>query len=383
MKISDSTGAPLNFSGQASPSWLVVHSGFELYGSDRMLLLSLRAIQEKHPNSSIDVILPFDGPLSEYIRQHYVQVKVSTGSIGVLRRDDFRRFRFGVLLKIITFFRLISKINQYDKVLINTLVIFDYLLAARFVKPQVWVHVHELPQGFMAIGFRMALRFSQAGVIFISQAVKNSLSPLTNKNQRVIPNGVAAVASPFQKSPGVKFQLLMAGRINHWKGQPLLLDAMGELQEPVRAKVQLTLLGDVFRNQQYLADQLRKKILLMGMDTTVTMASFTDDPSWYFEQADVVIVPSLRPEPFGLVAIEAMSSGKPVIAACHGGLTEIVLHNETGLLFEPGNPRALAEAITFAIQNPEKMKQMGEAGLKRYEEHFTEEIYIRNFQRIV
>ena len=72
--------------------------------------------------------------------------------------------------------------------------------------------------------------------------------------------------------------------------------------------------------------------------------NYKDLPSFY-QDADICVIPSLWPEPFGITAIEAMACGKPVIASRIGGLKNIVDHGENGFLFKPGNCMELAEKI--------------------------------------
>ncbi len=85
---------------------------------------------------------------------------------------------------------------------------------------------------------------------------------------------------------------------------------------------------------------------------------------------DIFVLPAPA-EPFGLVIIEAMALGKPVIAAGAGGPLEIVADGETGLLFAPGNAESLAAAMKRLLADAPMRKRMGEAGRKRYEEMFT------------
>jgi glycogen(starch) synthase len=70
----------------------------------------------------------------------------------------------------------------------------------------------------------------------------------------------------------------------------------------------------------------------------------TDGLCAFYKSADLTVVPSLY-EPFGMVVLESMAMGTPTIVADTGGLSEIVVHEETGLKFEPGNPESLAEAM--------------------------------------
>lgn len=360
---------------------LFIHQGHELYGSDRSLIRNIRAALSKYPESCISVILPKEGALSKAIGDEF-GIKVQLQNLGVLRKYDLKRLNFNIIPRLLTFFRHIRYFNRFDIVYINSMVVIDCILAARYTHANVIIHIREIPVGLQRIVFSWLIKFSGATLVFVSEAAKKSFSKLSNPYQHVLWNGCVAIGS--NSSPGDDLlHLLMIGRISTGKGQKLLLEALHNIPAEHRAKVRLTIMGDVYGKQQSLMIKLLQSITQLGLQQQIKIVPFNSNPSEAYHRADAIVIPSLTPESFGLVAIEAMSAGKPVIAANHGGLTEIVVHNETGLLFEPGNPTSLADAILFAIQTPQKMQQMGVAGKKRYEEHFTEEIYIRNFQRIV
>jgi glycosyltransferase involved in cell wall biosynthesis len=76
-------------------------------------------------------------------------------------------------------------------------------------------------------------------------------------------------------------------------------------------------------------------------------------------------------EPFGLIAVESMYHGTPPIVSDHGGVTESVIHNETGLLANPFDPEKVADAILSLWDDDERIYQMGLAGRKRVEQRFT------------
>jgi glycosyltransferase involved in cell wall biosynthesis len=102
------------------------------------------------------------------------------------------------------------------------------------------------------------------------------------------------------------------------------------------------------------------------------MGAFTSDiwPVW--TAADIALVPSIEPEPFGRVAIEAMACGLPVVAANHGGLTEIVQDGVTGYLVTPGSAQALADAVERLSKNESLRMDMGQAGARRQVDVFSQ-----------
>jgi len=101
--------------------------------------------------------------------------------------------------------------------------------------------------------------------------------------------------------------------------------------------------------------------------------SYLELKKWY-QTADILVVPSVWNEPFGLPAVEAMACGLPVIAARSGGLPEIVDHGVTGLVVERGDPQALADGMATLLADPGRRREMGRAGRDRVERLFAWEL---------
>jgi glycosyltransferase involved in cell wall biosynthesis len=89
-----------------------------------------------------------------------------------------------------------------------------------------------------------------------------------------------------------------------------------------------------------------------------------------YATADLFTLPS-RMENFPLVLLEAMASGLPVAATAVGGVPELVVHGETGLLVPPNDPDALADAINDLLDDPEEMEEMGARGRQLVSDHYT------------
>lgn len=110
---------------------------------------------------------------------------------------------------------------------------------------------------------------------------------------------------------------------------------------------------------------LQAMVLSLGMETRITLTGYVshEDIPGYLRGFDLFVVPSLTDrESFGVAAIEASATGLPVIASRVGGLSEVVLDGETGLLVPPGDVDALATAMSRLLADSALRAQMGQAG---------------------
>jgi glycosyltransferase involved in cell wall biosynthesis len=178
---------------------------------------------------------------------------------------------------------------------------------------------------------------------------------------QVIPNFVpdAPAAVPCDYAPYLaqlprEDYLLFVGALGRHKGISVLIDAYAGLVDPPP----LVMIG----------------IPWPGMPTTIP-AYVTVLENWpqgavmqAWLRSRIALVPSVVPESFGIVVIEAMASGRPVIASQIGGLPELIDHGETGLLVPPGDPVALHTAIARLLAEPELGERMGQAGKRKARE---------------
>jgi glycosyltransferase involved in cell wall biosynthesis len=105
----------------------------------------------------------------------------------------------------------------------------------------------------------------------------------------------------------------------------------------------------------------------------------------YYSSSDIVLLPSLS-ENFPVVALEAMSSGKPIIASRVGGIPELVSNNENGILVSPGNVEQLVGALLRLLENQSLRNRLGNMGRKLVEEEYDwkkiGQLYLKEFQKI-
>jgi glycosyltransferase involved in cell wall biosynthesis len=363
-------------------SILFVHQGYELYGSDRTLIQSVQAAIERWPEARITVLIPADGPLRRALMDIVEDVQIA--DLAVLRKSNIKRARlgdvFGVARKILSARRMMA---SYGVTYINTVTVMNFIFASCFTCRPRMVHVHEIPTGPAAFFFRSLLVFSRAFLVFNSEATRRSFYVPPWQHFAIVWNGVAAPRETAPELSHRKLNLLLIGRFNSWKGQAILVRSIAKLPAAKRDSVNVRLVGSVFGDQDHFVDDLKVLINEHGLSNSVTMYPFTPDPSPHYFWADAVVVPSTKPEPFGLVAIEAMAAGRAVIAANHGGLSEIVVDGVTGSLIAPGPVEALSAAIEAYLEDPGMAARLGREGRRRFEAEFEESRYKRKITDVL
>ena len=137
-----------------------------------------------------------------------------------------------------------------------------------------------------------------------------------------------------------------------------------------------------------LKQSLMNKVIRLGLQNRIHFMGFVDQETLVaiYRSADVFVIPSLY-EPFGIVALEAMASGVPVVSSDVGGLSEIVENAVTGLKVPPGDPQLLASAIRQVLGVPslcEFLKINGyEYALKRYDWDLVAEKTLQTYMRSI
>lgn len=199
-----------------------------------------------------------------------------------------------------------------------------------------------------------------------------------------LPENLVQVLPPFTELPTLGPRLdqtsqppmiLFTGRIFFYKGLHLLLRALRLIRMPF----QLLVAGAGPALEK--ARELTSKLGLKDRASFVGWANPQQHRS-YYSQAAMVVLPSIWPEPFGLVGIEAMSYAKPVVAFRVGGIPEWLEDGVTGFLVPPEDVKSLAERISYLLEHPTQAQEMGRAGRERVEQFFSKEVYIRQLLKI-
>jgi len=158
------------------------------------------------------------------------------------------------------------------------------------------------------------------------------------------------------------------------KGLAVLLQAMAGLRD--RAVAQLLIVGE---GPAFPA--LRALSVRLGLSDRVVFAGVRRDIAGLLPLMDVFVLPSLY-EGFGIALVEAMAAGRPVVATAVGGIPEVVVQGETGLLVPPGDPGALGDAIAHLVNHPEQARLMGARGRERACDRFSIESAVTRHENL-
>jgi glycosyltransferase involved in cell wall biosynthesis len=359
---------------------LAVHQSAELFGSDRMFARTLGVLRARYPAAHITAVLPRRGPLSPYVEAAATEVLerdlllASRRELHALEPADvaplLRRTRRRVAAAA-------AAIDAYDVTYVNTLVVLDFMLGSRWAMRPVIVHAREVLEGAERPVFSALLAASRCAVISNSVATDSALTLPPWRRRFVVPNGVGLASNVAASSPGPCMNVLVLGRYSPRKGHAVLLDALARLPPAERSAIRVRAAGATVGGDASYLRALVAQCDERGLGGLVEFGGFVEDTAPLYEWSDVVVVPSVRKESFGLVAAEAMSHGQPVIAADHGGLREVVGRNEGGLLVPPRDPAALAAALRLYLHRPDLRLAHGAAGRRRLARRFSHEAYAR------
>jgi glycosyltransferase involved in cell wall biosynthesis len=363
---------------------VMVHPFTELYGSDRMFLLSVVAAGK----GGLSPVVSVPGPGLLLDALHAEGAETTAIEVPVLRRSLLTPKGLLTLVAGMPFAlrRMVQFLRSVDagKLYVNTLTCPAWIAAARLAGIACVVHVHEAEDSLpkpVRRGLTLPLLFADT-VIVNSEATRQSLIrdvPRLAGRIEIIYNGVDDPRVPaLEDRNGGPVQLLLVGRLSPRKGSDVAVSAMADLVG-AGADVELDLVGDVFTGYEWYAEQLHSQVREAGLQDRVRFQGFHPDVKGFLERADICLVPS-RQEPFGNVAVEAMLAGRPVVVSRVQGLAEIVHDRQNGLLVDPDDPVALASAVGSLVSDEELSKQLADSGKADATERFGVQRYETSLQ---
>ncbi|MDD6723597.1 MAG: glycosyltransferase family 4 protein [Bacteroidales bacterium] len=221
--------------------------------------------------------------------------------------------------------------------------------------------------------------YRNADVILLSQYLYPDIEKVVKKEQVMIcPNGIAAKEGiPVFDHQNTVTRILFLSNLMESKGVFVLLDACKILKDKGYS-FKCDLVGG--ETKEIDATRFNEEVQKRGLDGIVVYhgRKYGADKEEYLQNSDIFVLPTSN-DCFPLVLLEAMQNGLPCVSTPIGGIPDIIADGETGLLCESKKPSALAESLEKLLADKSLRVMMGESGLRRYKEKFTETAFERNF----
>jgi glycosyltransferase involved in cell wall biosynthesis len=345
----------------------------EIAGAERLLALTAQHVSTPGCEH-LFCTLRTRGPLHQVIE--------SAGG-RALSLDLHRGNQMGIAVR-----RLLWLIRKERVDLIHTHLFHAGVLAwiASHCAPMpVWVHTRHYDSWLHRHGKRWEVLLDQYAtraaneVVAISRAVRNVLVEVDRvpadrieviyngihppESQRALPRGHAA---PF---------LVAIGTLSVWKGHQHLVAAMPLIRERIPG-ARLLILGEGTERPM-----LQRLVKTLRLDGTVELPGRADSVFSTLAKADLMVHPSLE-EGFGIALLEGMSQECAVVATRVGGIPEVVEDGVTGLLVPSADPERLATAVTALLCDSSRRQEMGAAGRRRLERHFTVAAMLKHYAEL-
>jgi glycosyltransferase involved in cell wall biosynthesis len=372
---------------------LIVNHAVEIGGAERALLGMLDCLDRNAFEPAL--ACPHTGPLTEEAASRGMRVHLGYPAPRLLevKRRSIGKDRLAAvaypwdMARTVASLATLIRREGYDLVFTNSAKADIYgSLAGRLAgRPVVW-RLHDIASGdafsrFNLLLFRFSASLLADRVLAISEVVKDALVSLGVKESKVsmVHNGILMgdkkadlsrdeVRASWGVPPHAPL-VGMVGRLVDWKGPDYFIAAAAAVAAGL-PETRFMLVGDAVFGEKSYVDDLKAMVEAHGLHDKVVFTGFRDDVGEIMASMDLLVHASVLPEPFGLVIIEAMAQGLPVVATRGGGVGEIVDDGETGILVPPRDAGAMAEAISMLLADPARAKSMGEAGRRTVAERF-------------
>ena len=373
---------------------LYLHAGAEMYGADKILLELVTGLDKSkfHPI----VVLPNDGILKDKLIENGIETYVV--HYPILRRKYFNLK--GIINYGLNYFGKSNEIvkllknKRVDIIHANTTAVLEGIYLKKKLKCKLVWHVHEIILKPAIINKTISYLIGKYAdkCVVVSKAVKKHLidSKFIDENkveviykgvdtERFNPNVENKYLYKERNIPDEAIKVGMIGRVNAWKGQNDFLDAAERLLKKY-SNLYIFIVGSAFAGEEWRVDELKKKIADSKNRDRIIFSEFRTDTPEIHSFFDVLVLPSTNPDPLPTVVLEAMGCGTPVVGYNHGGVTEMVINGETGLLAEVKNSKDLGKKIQQVLESDYRL--MGQKARDRAVKNFSEYSFISNFSKV-
>jgi len=239
--------------------------------------------------------------------------------------------------------------------------------------------------------FKLLIYIKKPVIIVNSYATKQALFKIGIKTKiNVIYNGIT-LPNKLSKidylENNKKFIIAMFSRISHWKGQDYFIETINKLKEYENFKhMEFWIVGDAVMGseEEKYKQKILSKIKEYNLEKHIKFFGFVENPLDYMQYIDVLVLPSIYPEPFGRVVVEAMLLKKVVIATNMGGVKEIIDNNEDGILVDMEILiKTLKNKFIELYENKKLYNKLAESAYLKAKENFTEDTMLYKINKII
>ncbi|MBO6497575.1 MAG: glycosyltransferase family 4 protein [Roseivirga sp.] len=359
---------------------LFLHSSPDLYGAGKVALEDIKILIKNGHN--VVICMSREGPLCDILRD--IGCSVNIIPLATVRREYFNLRgilnRFYVYRKSLKALKRVANEHKIELIYTNTTGILTGAIFAKKTRLKHLWHVHEItpgPRWLLKFYGHLLSKYSDV-VIAVSDAVKDHWLKVNERINIVrVYNGFDLDAydgtSWLKKEFNIKSDTILIGmvaRVHFWKGQTYFLDIAAQLKSR-HSNLKFIMVGDAFPGYEYLYEEIRTRINSHQLEEDVIDLGYREDITRILYDLDIFILPSIQPDPLPTTIIEAMSSGKPVIATNHGGAPEMLKEGETGFLIPWNNAIEAANKIDSLIIDTGLREKMGKAGELRVKNIFS------------
>lgn len=256
---------------------------------------------------------------------------------------------------------------------------------SRIVTCHPWIKTSLKIKFYSLIDKFLLNRFDK--IIAVSDELKKEITEVGVPAEKIliIPNGIDI--NRFTKKYNVdrvRMQLGIPaqykvvgtiGRLSTEKGHSIFIDAADKIRKE-HPSTFFIIVGDGL-----LREKLQQKVTKLALENHFLFTGIIDDIPKVLSIIDIFVLPSLT-EGLPMALLEAMAARKPVVASKVGSIPQLIIHNKTGLLVQPADIEGLIISIGELLQNPEKAKQLAEAGYQTIVNNYTSKIMTRRYMDV-
>ncbi len=362
---------------------LFLHASADLYGSDRSLLRTVTQLDKKQFRAH--VVVPVDGPLVDELKT--LGIPVDVFNTAVLRKKHFNLAGlFYLLFHFLSAFFYLKKLAKQESIHViyanTSTVTVGGLVAANLGIPYL-THVRETVEHPVLykkwLGAYMGT-FSTR-IVAVSEATRGAwIGFVKGKDIDVIPNGIACLSvqqADLRKELHLPAHASVIGtiaRIHPQKGVEYFLSMAQKLVEK-SPPLYFVVVGDHAEGYEKYVHQVQQYVEDNGLSNKVFFLGFKNDPLAYLKAFDAFVLPSIAPDSFPTVILEAFSQKVPVVATRQGGALEMIEHGVNGLLIPIDNATEGAEQIYSLVKDEAQRKRMSLSGHEKFQTHYTLEVF--------